>query len=140
MENWFRHALVCKAQVLSLYARNSEWIRLYKMLPLNSQHLTRLELGSIAIDNCFRNFSNCPSLEHLKFESCCFGSYDFGSRTHICAPNLVSLHLDEIWGKIPVLESMPSLVKAFVRICMVPEDSIGVGGGAGRVAVLTVCY
>lgn len=86
VENWFRHALVCKAQVLSLYARNSEWIRLYKMLPLNSQHLTRLELGSIAVDNCFRNFSNCPSLEHLKFESCCFGSYDFGSfsHSHLC--------------------------------------------------------
>lgn len=31
-------------------------------------------------------------------------------------PNLVSLLLDRNWGKIPLLESMPSLVKAFVAV------------------------
>jgi len=127
--NWFRHALVCKAQVLSLYAHGSGRIDgchgltvcLYKIPHLNSQHLTRLELGSVVVDNSFLNFSNCPSLQHLKFENCCFGSYGFklgDSRTHICAPNLVE----------SMLESMPSLVKAFVRICMVPGDSCGLMG------------
>lgn len=133
VENWFRHALVCKAQALSLYAHNSRWIDrptakicLYKILSLNSQHLTRLELGSVMVDNSFLDFSNCPSLEHLKFENCYLGSYDFmgDSRTHICALNLVSLHLDDncAW-KIPMLENMPLLVKAFVGIGVVTWDS-----------------
>jgi hypothetical protein len=159
--NWFRHALVCKAQVLSLYAHDSGRIDgrhgltvcLYKIPHLNSQHLTRLELGSVVVDNSFLNFSNCPSLQHLKFENCCFGSYGFklgDSRTHICAPNLVSLHLDETWGwTIPMLESMPSLVKAFVRICMVPGDNCGLMGNCTvtiltvlvmALAVMAVCY
>jgi hypothetical protein len=59
--NWFRHSLVCKAQVLSLYAHGSGRIDgchgltvcLYKIPHLNSQHLTRLEVGSVVVDKQF---------------------------------------------------------------------------------------
>ncbi|TVU04616.1 hypothetical protein EJB05_47739, partial [Eragrostis curvula] len=37
-------------------------------------------------------------------------------RIRIYAPNLVSLRLDTFWGWAPILEDVPSLVEAFVRV------------------------
>ncbi|TVU25923.1 hypothetical protein EJB05_28444, partial [Eragrostis curvula] len=126
-ESWFRHAVTSKAQVL-------------RLPPLVSKHLTRLELSFVEVEGSFLNFSGCPNLEHLEFKSCSlsFGStkisfqslkhlsitccrlgsiMDLDSRIRITAPNLVSLVLDNCFGLTPILESMPSLMEASVRIC-----------------------
>jgi hypothetical protein len=69
------------------------------------------------------------SLKHLSFTYCVFEQViDQFPRIRISTPSLVSLHLDFVGGT-PILDSMPSLVKAFVRItescvdvCGKPED------------------
>ncbi|WVZ53593.1 hypothetical protein U9M48_004511 [Paspalum notatum var. saurae] len=44
------------------------------------------------------------------------------SRTRVYAPNLVSLCLDDLVAETPILESMPALERAFVRITNQCED------------------
>jgi len=143
---WLRYAVTCKARVLRLRLRNNFEVEgfhdLPKLdgLPLVSKHLTRLELHGVEVYTSFPNFSSCPVLEHLEFNKCEFslvkkilsdsikhlnitesisGFYD-SFRTRICAPNLVSLRLDEVYGWTPVLETMASLVEAFVTV-RIPE-------------------
>ncbi|CAM0147260.1 unnamed protein product [Urochloa decumbens] len=87
------------------------WHATKDLSSVDSRHLTRLELYGIDVNRRFLDFSNCPLLEHLEFRNCRF---DFDHRLCICAPSLVSLLLDDIWGFAPRLESMPSLVKAVV--------------------------
>ena len=139
---WLRYAVTCKARVLRLRLRNNFEVEgfhdLPKLdgLPLVSKHLARLELHGVGVYSSFADFSSCPVLEHLEFNKCEFslvkkilsdsikhlnitesisGFYD-SFRTRICAPNLVSLRLDEVYGWTPVLGTMASLVEAFVRI------------------------
>ncbi|CAN6339055.1 unnamed protein product [Urochloa humidicola] len=119
VNTWFWRvmaAVSCQVQVLRLGAcctDRSEFdpILALQERPIVSQHLTRLELCGIVVNRRFLDFSNCPLLEHLEFRNCHF---NFNSRLRICAPSLVSLLLDDIWGFTPRLESMPSLVKAVV--------------------------
>ena len=97
---WFWHAVRCQVRVLSLKAYvtdgfSEEPILALKDRPIDSQHLTKLDLHSVVVGRRFVNFSNCPALEHLKFRSCYVESED-NSRLHICAPSLVSLLLDDI--------------------------------------------
>ncbi|RLN29921.1 hypothetical protein C2845_PM05G22100 [Panicum miliaceum] len=88
-----------------------------------------------------RGVQGCPSLEHLVIESCelwdadrvsseslkhlrmtsCIFSKD--SSTVIHAPSLVSLRLDGHLYRAPVLEIMPSLQDAFVRVVHENLDS-----------------
>lgn len=110
--------------------------------PVNSGHLTRLEIHGITVYERFLDFSNCPSLEHLEFDNCFFY---FDTRFHISAPSLVSLVLRDISGMFPKLESMPSLVKAVVKIiedtldscfyynchCEFCDNSHSIGDGTG---------
>ncbi|KAG2560908.1 hypothetical protein PVAP13_8KG109200 [Panicum virgatum] len=88
----------------------------------------------------FLNFSSCPALEHLEFVFCDVSSaqkisseylkclsittcaIDQDSRIRICAPNLVSLHLDDPSGKTPILENMLGLAEAFVQISRRCDD------------------
>lgn len=88
--------------------------------PVNSGHLTRLEIHGITVYERFLDFSNCPSLEHLEFDNCFF---NFDTRFHISAPSLVSLVFFMTFRVcFPIkLESMPSLVKAVVKII---EDTL----------------
>ncbi|CAL5049498.1 unnamed protein product [Urochloa decumbens] len=123
VNNWFWHAVSCRVQVLFLNAFGScieEPSLLLDNVPIKSRHLTMLELDGVSVQSRFLDFSNCPSLEQLKFHNCYF-SYD--SRFRIRAPNLVSLYLAIIWGMIPVLESMPSLETAFFATSMESEDT-----------------
>ncbi|CAL4890813.1 unnamed protein product [Urochloa decumbens] len=118
VSTWFWHAVKCQVRVLRLNAFSTDHFKLAPILPLDkrlvdSRHLTRLELAGIVLNRRLLDFSNCPSLEHLEFRNCCSNS-DGDSRLCICAPSLVSLLLDDIWGMIPMLESIPSLVKAVV--------------------------
>ncbi|CAL4897601.1 unnamed protein product [Urochloa decumbens] len=113
---WFWRAVSCQVQVLIL--RSGPTLALDER-PVASRHLTRLELECVMVNTRFLDFSNCPLLEHLEFRTCFFDADD-GSRLRICSPSLVSLILDDIWGMAPMLESMPSLVKAVVAT----EDSL----------------
>ncbi|CAL4897598.1 unnamed protein product [Urochloa decumbens] len=115
---WFWRAVRCQVRVLRLRACYRTGLVTYEPSlaigerPVDSQHLTRLELDGIVVNRRLLDFSSCPLLEHLEFRNCHFPDDD--SRLRICAPSLVSLLLDGIWGVTPMLESMPSLVKAVV--------------------------
>ncbi|CAL4897594.1 unnamed protein product [Urochloa decumbens] len=121
VNTWFWRVMAsvsCQVQVLRLRACCTDLVPgdddpslALDKRSVDSRHLTRLELYGIEVNRRFLDFSNCPLLEHLEFRNCLF---DYDSRLRICAPSLVSLLLDYIWGLTPKLESMPSLVKAVV--------------------------
>uniref|UniRef100_A0A0D9XQ60 F-box domain-containing protein n=1 Tax=Leersia perrieri TaxID=77586 RepID=A0A0D9XQ60_9ORYZ len=136
------HALLCKVQFLQLYVSVGFRERfLVNELPLVSRHLTRLQLYGILLNDSFLNFSSCPALEHLVFDSCEFkcakissnsakhltitdSKFSMLSRVCIDISSLVSisLRLDDYNCRTPVLERMPSLVEAFVRVLHCSED------------------
>jgi len=115
---WFRYAVTRKARFLRLRLHNDfeSFHALSKLhgLPLVSKHLARLELHGVGVYSSFADFSSCPVLEHLEFNECEFSFRKILSdsikhlsitksisgfyRTRICAPNLVSLRLDEVYG------------------------------------------
>ncbi|CAL4890811.1 unnamed protein product [Urochloa decumbens] len=144
VNTWFSHAVRCQVRALRLNAY-SEGHFTMPILALDersvdSRHLTALHLDGIVVKRRFLDFSNCPLLEHLEFRNCHFHSGG-DSRLRICAPSLVSLLLDDIWGWTPMLESMPSLVKAVVTSgcescchdcnCDFCDDSYSIGDDAG---------
>ncbi|TVU33910.1 hypothetical protein EJB05_15725 [Eragrostis curvula] len=120
--------------MLSLRVRDPDWDPHLDDLPLVSRHLTRLDLAGVTLNNNFFDFSNCPSLEHLVLAHCNFSgtetirseslkhlsitfcAFSKSSSTVFRTPSLVSLRLDTHLSKAPVLESMPSLQQAFVRV------------------------
>ncbi|KAL6846748.1 hypothetical protein ACP4OV_024196 [Aristida adscensionis] len=142
---WFRHAVACKVRFLRLgihcrllTCAQAEWHQLHDQT-LVSQHLTRLELYGAGCGTSFLDFSSCPALEHLVFDCCDLSaemisckslkylritnsSFNQDSRIHICTPNLVYLRLKKFSGKTPILQSMPSLVEAFVEITKFCHD------------------
>ncbi|KAF2909974.1 hypothetical protein DAI22_11g066100 [Oryza sativa Japonica Group] len=135
---WFRHALIHKARFLWLDVGYYHSFVIDEM-PLVSQHLTRLQLRNIRVNDSFLNFSSCPALEHLVFQSCKFGCAKISSssakrlsitnsyfseisRVRIAIPSLVSLQLDGFHDRAPVLERMPSLVDAFVGVLNWTKD------------------
>lgn len=143
---WFRHAVTCKVRVLKLHLHENNYVDpwlLLEDLPLVSQHLTRLQLHGVRCLTGFLNFSGCPALDCLEFKFCDLSlatkimSESLKSltitdslfcenvRMQICDPNLIALCLDDFWNKTPVLESMPSLVDAFVRITIECSDRCG---------------
>ncbi|XP_066308939.1 F-box protein At5g03100-like isoform X3 [Miscanthus floridulus] len=134
---WFRHVVTCKVHVLSLFifGRSSGEPRLEQdNLPLRSQHLRRLELTTVQVHNSLLNFSNCPALDHLKIVDCKLSSVNkivSESLKHLCidlsvgscdshiriyTPNVASLRLERFEGRTPILEGMPSLLEACVKI------------------------
>ncbi|CAL4981851.1 unnamed protein product [Urochloa decumbens] len=130
LNHWIRH-ITCQVQIFRLSNICREDFELDD-LPLVSRHLTRLELDGMELSNSFFDFSSCPSLEHLEIATCflweanmimsesikrlsitnCF----FGFRTHVNVPNLVSLRLDSHLYRAPVIERMPALQEAYVRV------------------------
>ncbi|XP_066335125.1 F-box/LRR-repeat protein At3g59200-like [Miscanthus floridulus] len=129
---WFWHIISCKVRLLTLRNHWAYYLVLHD-LPLVSKHLTRLELRGVWLPSSFLDFSSCPALEYLELFTCillgknilsdslkhlsitdsqCHGVFC----TCIYAPNLVSLRLDGLQFSSPTLDSMPSLVEAFVRI------------------------
>ncbi|CAO2141217.1 unnamed protein product [Urochloa humidicola] len=102
--------------------------------PLASRNLTYLELHGVVFSDEFLDLSRCPSLQHLKIEDCSFmfakrlpsqslkhlhiqgGRFGNSTRTQIHVPNLASLWLQVIGGRVPVLEKMPMLVSATIGI------------------------
>lgn len=126
---WIRHIVMCKVRVLVLHL--NPYCHELDELPLVSQHLTRLELSGLILNDSFLNFSSCLALDYLEIVQCYFSSLTkitsqslkrlriikcyTGSRPHVHATNLVSLHLDAI-TRTPVLERLPSLVKADIKL------------------------
>ncbi|XP_039800532.1 MEIOTIC F-BOX protein MOF-like isoform X2 [Panicum virgatum] len=138
---WFRHAIRCQVRVLRLlFTQQSQHFDLH-VLHLISQHLIELELAGVQVKESFLNLSGCPALEQLAADDCdlslvkrilskslkrlsitaCVFSESF--RTHIHTPSLVSLLLDDNWYNTPVLDSMPSLVDASIRVVDKSVDS-----------------
>ena len=93
----------------------------------------RVELTDAILRFRSLDFSNCPALEDLKMRSCRIYArriisqslrhlrisrcdFRWKSRTCISTPCLVSFKLEDIDGRAPLLESMPSLVAAFVKL------------------------
>ncbi|KAL6660813.1 hypothetical protein ACP70R_001848 [Stipagrostis hirtigluma subsp. patula] len=139
VSTWFWHAVTCSVRFLRLQHNILGPFRHLEDKTLVSQHLTRLELSSIGSGSNFLDFSSCPVLEHLvlsfcnlsrsakkisstslKYLSMTYNNLVHDYRIHIYAPNLISLRLDSCSGKTPILESMPSLVDAYVQL---DEDS-----------------
>ncbi|TVU16769.1 hypothetical protein EJB05_36924, partial [Eragrostis curvula] len=136
---WVRHAIqCCKTRTLKVKISSDYYSLLLDNLPLVSRHLTKLELHCVVLRNSSLDFTSCPALEvlqlngcglwkakkivsnslkHLEIIWCCINdAYPDPSRVHICAPKLQSLHIDDIMDIAPMLDRMPLLVKAFIRL------------------------
>ncbi|CAM0146240.1 unnamed protein product [Urochloa decumbens] len=132
LNRWIRH-VTCQVQIFRLSNVCREDFELDD-LPLVSRHLTRLELDGMELSNSFFDFSSCPSLEHLEIATCFLSEANmimskslkrlsitnclFGKRfrTRVNVPNLVSLRLDSHLYRAPVIERMPALQEAYVRV------------------------
>ncbi|KAL6658185.1 hypothetical protein ACP70R_003771 [Stipagrostis hirtigluma subsp. patula] len=133
-ERWIRRAVsVGRARVLKLSVGTPENRFQLADAPLVSQQLTRVELDNIELQDGTLDLSGCPALEDLEITSCSIEAdqillppvkrlrimwcyFNIIPRSSISAPSLVSLQLSENAGFTPLLESMPSLVTAFVRL------------------------
>ncbi|CAM0146244.1 unnamed protein product [Urochloa decumbens] len=96
--------------------------------------IIQLELDGLRLHDNLLNFSSCPALEHLEIHCCDLSSVKkivseslkhlfiddtvccSDSRIRIYTPKLISLRLQYLRERTPMLERMPSLVEAFVRI------------------------
>ncbi|WVZ51740.1 hypothetical protein U9M48_002853 [Paspalum notatum var. saurae] len=134
LNRWVRHVVMCQIQrfmLENIYPGDA--FELDDLL-LISQHLSRLELVGIVLNNGFCDFSSCPSLGSLVLSDCylwdakkllsaslkqlCIRSCDFGTEfnTLILVPSLVFLHLDSHLCGRPIFGSMPLLKRAFIRV------------------------
>ncbi|CAD6257901.1 unnamed protein product [Miscanthus lutarioriparius] len=106
---WFQHVVMCKVHVLrlSMFVRSQDEPFLpLDILPLISQPLMDCELSSV-------NKIVYESLKHLIIIFS-IGSSD--SRINIYTPNVASLRLEHLGGRTPIVEGMPSLLEASVKI------------------------
>ncbi|CAM0876199.1 unnamed protein product [Alopecurus aequalis] len=137
---WIRRVLACRVWVLrvQLYTNlptdQGEPLVTLASRPLLSQHLVRLELSGVYLEEGFLDFLSCPVLEDLKIAHCVLHTDEILSQslkhisimgcqflifmlpTHISAPCLTSLQLHDCLGMIPILENMPSLETASVSL------------------------
>lgn len=152
---WIRHALLCQTRSLSVHlSRDNNSFELDE-LPLISRQLTRLELCNVMLNDHILNFSSCPALEVLWLRTCFIQAdmimsqslkrltildciFYLTARTRISVPGLVTLELSECWGKTPLLESMPSLVKGSIKLdeC---ADYCGKEDGGSCVSDYDIC-
>ncbi|PAN41676.1 hypothetical protein PAHAL_8G062700 [Panicum hallii] len=135
MRLWVRYALQCKVQELrlSIHGKSPAFLR-PEDPPLASRHLTRLSLHGLVFSDDFLDLSRCPVLQYLHIADCSFrcaerislqslkylnitrGMFNRSFRTRIHTPNLASLLLHVTYGRAPVLERMPLLVRALLVI------------------------
>ncbi|CAM0874782.1 unnamed protein product [Alopecurus aequalis] len=139
---WIRHVLMCHTQVLQVHLyTNQPTIQTQQPpivtlanQPLLSQHLWRLELNGVSLEDSFLDFSSCLVLKALKITNCIVDTDKILSHslkhlsimgcelcwrfhpTLISAPSLISLQLDDYAGVTPVLGSMPLLETASVNL------------------------
>lgn len=137
---WIQYALICKVRVLSVFCEAVVDDCIQLTVPLVSERLTTLNFTDIDFEKCSAlvdsklslDFSGCPLLKSLSMDKCSIYvdkisskslkrllitfSFLSHSRTWISAPSLVSLELSDCCGQAPVLESMPFLQSAFIRL------------------------
>uniref|UniRef100_A0ACD6A4F7 Uncharacterized protein n=1 Tax=Avena sativa TaxID=4498 RepID=A0ACD6A4F7_AVESA len=135
---WLRQALCCQVRSL-LFDSHSLYQSELADAPLISQHLRKLSLDNVKLNDCFMDFSSCLVLEDLKMVSCSFGTkisskslkrlsisycdFDWDTRGCISVPSLLSLEIADLDGGLcPFLERMPSLATTFIRIGRNCED------------------
>ncbi|KAM3277390.1 hypothetical protein ACQJBY_045334 [Aegilops geniculata] len=129
---WLRYAVSCKARVIRFE------IIVYFPLRLSagtliSQHLTRLILHNVWFDDFSLDVLGCQLLEVLDIQECVINIetvfpkslqhlmirdtdlYPMQTRCVISAPGLVILELVRCFTWTPLLESLPSLVTAFIN-------------------------
>ncbi|CAO2148218.1 unnamed protein product [Urochloa humidicola] len=140
---WIRHALSCQVPVLLVHLGTDIHIALAEH-PLASVHLRRLEFSEVMFRGSFLDFSSCTALEVLKMRACVVGvgkifspslkqlsvtrcNFNFHEITRISVPDLVSLELVDCEGQTPLLESMPSLERVYVKLGWFDEDRCGKG-------------
>uniref|UniRef100_A0A453ISY1 F-box domain-containing protein n=1 Tax=Aegilops tauschii subsp. strangulata TaxID=200361 RepID=A0A453ISY1_AEGTS len=131
--NWIWKA-VHRVRVLRLHVVHEQEPSPLSDLHLVSQHLTKLHLDGVSVNDSILDFSGCPalveltmeycdvfvkhllspSLKRLRFASCDSSEY---TRILISLPSLVSLELIE-WqrGRAPLLGSLPWLARAVVEL------------------------
>ncbi|KAK3118508.1 hypothetical protein QOZ80_9BG0700390 [Eleusine coracana subsp. coracana] len=132
-DQWMRHALICNVRVLQLRLYADHHVHLGDW-PLLSRHLMRLEPQGLDLSGSFLDFSSCLVLEDLKITDCLIETDNILSHslkhlnitgcelwwrlipTHISAPNLTSLWLDDYFSVTPIIESMPLLETASVML------------------------
>ncbi|XP_051179845.1 MEIOTIC F-BOX protein MOF isoform X2 [Lolium perenne] len=111
VHTWIRHAVsLCKARVLKVRIRTESYRLPLVNLPFSSQFLTRVELTDVILRSRSLDFSNCPALEDLRMRSCRIYAH------RIISQSLRCLSITRCDFRTPLLESMPSLVTAFVRL------------------------
>ncbi|KAM0900115.1 hypothetical protein ACQ4PT_020831 [Festuca glaucescens] len=137
---WIRHVLMCHTQVLQVHfytnlqtTQDQPLVTLANQ-PLLSQHLWRLELNGVSLEDSFLDFSSCSVLKDLKITNCVLDTDKILSRslkhlsimgcelcwrlhpTLISAQSLISLQLADNVGVTPILGSMPFLETASVNL------------------------
>uniref|UniRef100_A0A0E0F3F2 F-box domain-containing protein n=1 Tax=Oryza meridionalis TaxID=40149 RepID=A0A0E0F3F2_9ORYZ len=131
---WIRRALRRQVRVLRFLLSTVPRVPLpLPDSPLVSDNLTTLELKGVLGNNQVLDFSSCPSLVDLKMEDCYVGGLEMWSptvrnlsmrycffhsnyRARIDFPSLVSFKFNKNLGRTPLLERMPSLATATVRL------------------------
>ncbi|XP_071679571.1 F-box/LRR-repeat protein At3g26922-like [Lolium perenne] len=134
VEMWLRYAASCHVRVLRLDVESYDTTARLRLpnMTLVCQHLTALYFSSLKLQGGTLDFSSCPVLGKLQMVNCeihaekilcqslrrlvtymCIFVAD--ARTRISCPSLTALELSENVGLTPFLESMPSLVTAFVE-------------------------
>ncbi|PUZ44771.1 hypothetical protein GQ55_8G147300 [Panicum hallii var. hallii] len=141
---WIRHGSRCHVQVLQVRFYAEERVVLADW-PLFSRRLVRLELHGIALRESFLDFSSCPVLEDLEITNCLLAADKILSGSlkllkitgceliWLFVPTHISARNDYV-GVTPILESMPSLEKASVKLGQNNEDYCDYcdNGGSGE--------
>lgn len=124
---WICYAVsLCQAQVLKVFISSNVGTHLTRDSALVSQFLRVVELTGLILWGHSLDFSSCPALEDLSLCSSRIYGPKISSQSlrrltitqcgFIAAPCLISLQLADVWGRAPLLESMPSLVTVFIRL------------------------
>ncbi|CAM0958222.1 unnamed protein product [Alopecurus aequalis] len=134
VDRWIQHSVSnCHVRVLLVDMEIGPKIDLSGK-PMVSGYLKRLELHSLRAEDEVLDLSCCGVLEDLRLSSCDIVASKIssrsakrvmisrctfvrsGRRTCISAPNTISLKLDNNHHTTPLLECMPLLQNAFVRL------------------------
>ncbi|KAM0900138.1 hypothetical protein ACQ4PT_020845 [Festuca glaucescens] len=155
---WIQYALICKVRVLDVFCEALAEDPIQLTVPLVSERLTTLNFTDVDFDcsalvdsKLSLDFSGCPLLKSLSMQRCSIwvhkisskslerlriassSSFNPLSRTWISAPSLISVELSNFFGEAPVLESMPFLQEAFIRLDMYDEGCcVGINPGVQK--------
>jgi hypothetical protein len=149
VDQWIRHVVSkCNVGVLVVDIDTEYYSKMeLSGKPMVSRYLKRLELHSVRVEDEILDLSSCTALEDLRLSSCDIGAtmvssqsvkrliivtctfYRSDCRTCISTPNISSLKLDNNFDTTPLLDGMPSLETALVRLfydcdsyCQISKD------------------